>query len=782
MKRKTPDPSSEPPRKRGGGGGTIRPNASTRSKLAAFAAPSAAVARAVSPDDLEVRPVSPPPAKAAAPVAPPPQAADAAFDLKAIEVRAPVAPASDGSLAIDPRAAPLAREILKDVWGYPEFRLKQEAAIVRLLSGGSAVVVFPTGGGKSLVYQVPALAFEKLDDEAGRPPGVTLVVSPLIALMKDQTQALLSRGVKAATLDSTQSRESVLETHRQLRSGELKLLYCAPERLNNEGFVEMIKGLRIRMVAVDEAHCISEWGHAFRPDYLKVARFVKEVQAERVLCLTATATPKVAEDVLAAFEIPQEGLFRTDTYRPNLHLLAETFESPDDKLPHLIQFLEEHRGSSIVYVATHEQAESTARKLKAAGLPAVFYHAGMANDKRAETQEKFMKSTLDIVVATIAFGMGVDKPDIRNIVHYTLPKSPEGYSQEIGRAGRDGLDSTCLLYLCAADLRQLACFSHADVPSLRSVRQCLTSFFASNPGAQPGDIVEANAYQLSKDTDIRPVTLSLLFAQLELRFSLLRAITAKYSQYQFSPTPSFPTSLAAARSSDALTKALLGPPKKTKWTKVDVDVAARTAGVPRTHAVARLQDWAAQGHIELKPSGVVSRFRVLAPFPGADEIAALAAAVHEQMEAREAENLARVRAVVALLTRADCVANSLARYFGDSVDDMCGNCSYCENGEALAFDAGSNWEAGDGGDGGDGGGGGGTQVDAKMVQDVLDAVGKENWDDARFLARVAYGIVSPRATALKKTLGPGVWGKVFGCAKEAEFERLVRAFGRVCSE
>ena len=249
----------------------------------------------------------------------------------------------------------LARGILRKTWGFQEFRLKQEVAIVRLITGGNAAVVFPAGGGKSVVYQVPALAFDEYDKICGRTrgEGVTLVVSPLIALMKDQVDVMKRKGVAAAAMDSSQKRETWLEACDNLRKGQLKLLYVAPERLNNEGFVEMIKEVRIRMIAIDEAHCISEWGHAFRPDYLKsriyskpypngfgltsliVARFVKESKAERVLCLTATvrfpfcqtdtssaaytnvtqASPIVATDICKAFDIGKDGLFRTTTYR-----------------------------------------------------------------------------------------------------------------------------------------------------------------------------------------------------------------------------------------------------------------------------------------------------------------------------------------------------------------------------------------------------------------------------------------------------------------------------------
>jgi RecQ family ATP-dependent DNA helicase len=399
----------------------------------------------------------------------------------------------------------MAQAILQKIWGFPSFRLKQEDAIARLITGGNAAVVFPTGGGKSLTYQIPALAFDEYDKLCGWPAGggVTLVVSPLIALMKDQVDALKKRGVAAAAMDSSQSRDAWLDTCDKLRRGQLKLLYVAPERLNNEGFVEMISNTKIRMVAIDEAHCISEWGHAFRPDYLKIARFVKEIQVERVLCLTATATSKVAADICASFSIDEEGLFRTTTYRSNLRLLAQSFASGAEKVSALKDFLRKNKGPSIVYVQTHDQTESVCANLKTDGFNAHSYHAGMENDARTLVQDKFMTSNNIVIVATIAFGMGIDKADIRNIVHYAVPKTLEGYSQQIGRAGRDGLKSTCMVYLCGEDIGIMEEWSRADVPSLRSIKGLVGGLLELHKNAQVGDVIERNLNDESREWDIR---------------------------------------------------------------------------------------------------------------------------------------------------------------------------------------------------------------------------------------------------------------------------------------
>lgn len=267
-----------------------------------------------------------------------------------------------------------------------------------------------------MCYQVPALCFKELDRQANTrqghaESGITLVVSPLIALMKDQVDTLKHLGVRAAVMDSTKTKEEYLATVDAMREGTLDILYCAPERLNNEGFVGSMAHVRggVRLLAVDEAHCISEWGHAFRPDYLKVARFSREICADRVICLTATATPQVAQDVCNAFDIPEAGLFRTATYRSNLRLLAESYRTKRDSYPKLRAFLNEHPGPSIIYVTLQKQAKDLAEQLSNHGFEARHFHAGLENTEKMKRQDEFMASDNIIMVATIAFGMGIDK-------------------------------------------------------------------------------------------------------------------------------------------------------------------------------------------------------------------------------------------------------------------------------------------------------------------------------------------------------------------------------------
>lgn len=323
--------------------------------------------------------------------------------------------------------------------------------------------------------------------------------------MKDQVDALKRRGISAAVMDSTKTKEEHLETVDAMRNGTLDFLYCAPERLNNEGFVSSMANVKggVRLLAVDEAHCFSEWGHAFRPDYLKVARFAKEIDAERVICLTATATPEVAKDVCRAFNIPQSGLFRTSTYRPNLHLYAQAYETKKESYPKLRMFLKAHPGPTFIYVTLQKQAEELAEQLSNHQFKARHFHAGMKTEEKMDCQDAFMASDDLIIVATIAFGMGIDKANIRNVIHYDIPRSLEGYSQEIGRAGRNGLDSQCMLYLCAEDFHIRESFARGDLPSNASVAGLLREVFAAQPSPAPESQIEANLYQQSKQYDIK---------------------------------------------------------------------------------------------------------------------------------------------------------------------------------------------------------------------------------------------------------------------------------------
>src|SRR5436190_13242426 len=361
-----------------------------------------------------------------------------------------------------PDGAEAARQRLSQLaatFGFEAFRPGQEQVVEALLAGRSALAVFPTGAGKSLCYQLPALLLE----------GTTIVVSPLIALMKDQLDFLQRAGIDAARLDSSLDAFEQRAVFERLRAGTLKLLYVAPERFDNERFLTQLARARISLFAVDEAHCISEWGHNFRPGYLKLAERARELAAERVLALTATATPAVVADIRAGFGIEEADAVVTGFYRRNLTLLTTPVTAAERDQRLLERLRKRPPGSTVVYVTLQRTAVLVAALLAAADLPARPYHAGMSAEDRVAVQEWWSRSQDAIVVATIAFGMGIDKADVRYVYHYNLPKSLESYAQEIGRAGRDGEESICELFACLDDVPTLENFAYGDTPTRKAL-------------------------------------------------------------------------------------------------------------------------------------------------------------------------------------------------------------------------------------------------------------------------------------------------------------------------
>ncbi len=345
-----------------------------------------------------------------------------------------------------------AKEILKHQFGYDSFRMNQEAAIECVLQKKDAVVLMPTGGGKSLCYQIPAL----MND------GLTLVVSPLIALMKDQVDALISNGVNAAFLNSSQTSREQTEVFQRVRSGELKLLYVAPERLlqSGEQFIEFLESINVSLFAIDEAHCISSWGHDFRPEYIQLGKLKKYFPEIPVIALTATADRLVRQDIFERLDIKHAELFISSFNRPNIHY---SVEPKRNSFARLLDFLEERREESgIVYCLSRASAESMAWDLRDEGFSALPYHAGLSKETREKNQELFLNDEVKIIVATIAFGMGIDKSNVRFVVHTDLPKNVESYYQETGRAGRDGLESHALLFFSWADVVKLKGFAEVE--------------------------------------------------------------------------------------------------------------------------------------------------------------------------------------------------------------------------------------------------------------------------------------------------------------------------------
>ncbi|MBL7861565.1 MAG: DNA helicase RecQ [Cyclobacteriaceae bacterium] len=361
---------------------------------------------------------------------------------------------------------------LKEIFGYSQFRGNQETVIRNILNGRNTFVIMPTGAGKSLCYQLPAMIKD----------GLAIVISPLIALMKNQVDQLNAYGINARFLNSTLSKGEITRLKKDCVTGIVKLLYVAPESLNKEENIEFLQKVKVSFVAIDEAHCISEWGHDFRPEYRKIKTMIAQLGDMNVIALTATATPKVQLDIQKNLQMEEADVFISSFNRKNL--FYEVRPKKETK-KQLIRFLKEHKGKSgIVYCLSRKKVEEIAELINVNGFKAAPYHAGLDPDVRMKNQDDFLNEEVDIIVATIAFGMGIDKPDVRFVVHYDVPKSLEGYYQETGRSGRDGLEGHCLMFYSHNDLNKLEKFNKDKAVQERENARVLLQemeFYAESP-------------------------------------------------------------------------------------------------------------------------------------------------------------------------------------------------------------------------------------------------------------------------------------------------------------
>ncbi|WP_054016275.1 ATP-dependent DNA helicase RecQ [Pseudoalteromonas sp. R3] len=551
-------------------------------------------------------------------------------------------------------------QTLSQRFGFSAFRPGQEQTVTQLVNGHSSLAIFPTGSGKSLCYQLTALQL----------PHLTLVISPLLALMKDQLEFLHSKNINAASLDSTLTREQSQSVMQNVRNGSIKVLMISVERFKNERFREFIKQVPISMLVVDEAHCISEWGHNFRPDYLKLPDYRNELNIPLVLLLTATATKKVKRDMANRFDIKPEHIVQTGFYRANLDLSVYAYPEAQ-KVQALIGYLKQQAGAGIVYVTLQQQAEQVAKQLQAAGVNAAAYHAGLDDSLRQSIQNDFMNNHKQVIVATIAFGMGIDKSDIRFVVHYDLPKSIENYSQEIGRAGRDGQFSECITLANLDGVATLENFVYADTPEQASIQALIDEIQSQ----QQQGLWEMQELSASKVSNIRLLALKTLLVQFELK-GVIEAKYAFYADFRFKwlRTEQDVISMFDANRQQFIQQIIANTHFKKVWGTVDIQALVQL-GHDRNRIVAALDYLHEQGHIELESKRMMQVYQVIDTKLAEPN---LAKELADYFLDKEQAEVKRIAAMLRFFELNTCLSYNLARYFDDeNAPEQCGHCSAC---------------------------------------------------------------------------------------------------------
>ncbi len=550
---------------------------------------------------------------------------------------------------------------LQQHFGFDQFRPGQEQTIRQLLAGRSSLAIFPTGSGKSLCYQFTALHL----------PHLTLVVSPLLALMKDQLEFLAAKGIAAASIDSTLSAEQSRQVMADARAGRLKILMVSVERFKNERFREFIRAIPLSLLVVDEAHCISEWGHNFRPDYLKLPAYREALNIPQVLLLTATATRKVKQDMASRFGIAPEHIVQTGFYRPNLDLTVLPLPT-DDKKAALIQQIRQQAGAGIVYVTLQNTAEQVAEYLRSHQINAQPYHAGFADEQRQRIQSDFMAGRVPVVVATIAFGMGIDKSDIRFVIHYDLPKSIENYSQEIGRAGRDGQAANCVTLANLDGINTVENFVYGDTPELSGIEHVLDTIRQECQNGQ----WELQLLGLSNASNIRQLPLKTLLVQLELQ-GVIRPLYAYFAEFKYKFVQPREAILARFQGERQQFLAAIFESTQFKrvWGNLDFDSLYQRHGCERSRVVAALEYLQEQQLIELESSRITEVFGVER---AALDNPALAQTLYHYFADKEQKEIRRIAALVRFFELDRCLSANLAAYFDDrQAPAACGHCSVC---------------------------------------------------------------------------------------------------------
>jgi ATP-dependent DNA helicase RecQ len=550
---------------------------------------------------------------------------------------------------------------LKQIFGFDAFRDGQQQTIEQLLNGQSSLAIFPTGSGKSLCYQLAAIEL----------PHLTIVVSPLLALMKDQLAFLETKGIAAASIDSTLTPVQNQQVMADTRSGKIKILMVSVERFKNERFRQFIDSVNVSMLVVDEAHCISEWGHNFRPDYLKLPNYRQELKIPLVLLLTATATKKVKKDMASKFDILPEHIVQTGFYRNNLDLTVLAVSSKD-KNQQLLTNINAQTGCGIVYVTLQQSAEYVASFLSQQGLNAQPYHAGFISEKRQKIQEDFMSGKVQIIVATIAFGMGIDKADIRFVIHYDLPKSIENYSQEIGRAGRDGLASNCITLANLDGLNTVENFVFGDTPELSGI-ECVIQNIQQEC---LNDRWELQGLSLSNASNIRQLPMRTLLVQLELQ-GVIKPLFSYFAdfKYKFTTNKDDVLNCFEGERKDFLATIFSYSGFKKVWGEPDFDALFQHYGCDRGRVIVALEYLQEKQLITLETKKITEVFSVNKGLLSAEN---LAQSLHDYFVEKEEKEIKRIATLVRFFELASCLSRNLSLYFNDkNTPENCGHCSVC---------------------------------------------------------------------------------------------------------
>lgn len=557
---------------------------------------------------------------------------------------------------------------LEQQFGFAHFRDGQEQTIQQLLNGHSSLAIFPTGAGKSLCYQYTALHL----------PHLTLVVSPLLALMKDQLAFLKEKGIAAASIDSTLSPDENRQIMADVRAGKIKILMVSVERFKNERFREFIRSVSLSMLVVDEAHCISEWGHNFRPDYLKLPAYREELNIPLVLLLTATATRKVKRDMAERFMISPEHIIQTGFYRSNLDIRVVPVAT-QDKDEQLIAEIQQQNAlhkrccAGIVYVTLQQTAEQVAASLQQRGISAVAYHAGLDNELRRQIQADFMAGITPVVVATIAFGMGIDKSDVRFVIHYDLPKSIENFSQEIGRAGRDGQLSRCITLANLDGINTVENFVFGDTPEPEAINMVVNNIREEQSEGQ----WELQLNTLSNTANIRQLPLKTLLVQLELA-GVIDPLYAYFADFKYKFVTNREDVLARFQGErrQFIEAIFLHTDFKRVWGTLDFDALYQHYGSERQRVVAAMDYLQEENLIVLETKKITEVFAVNPQALSVPELSSNLIAYFQDKEAKEVE---RIATLVRFFELDRCLTSNLARYFDDQeAPQQCGHCSVCQ--------------------------------------------------------------------------------------------------------